>query len=154
IDEEAWLKGLGERFAADDCEVAPGALGRIVEYGEAQPRSTMLIAQKSHLTTVELETRVVDLAVVEQGLLAAMAADRVAHEQILERIRRAPKLGLVIAERIARGQPVYRGLARGAVRRALEALRDAGIIESQGRADWRLSNPLVRRYIQAITPLD
>ena len=113
----------------------------------------MLIAQKTHLTTVELETRVVDLATVEQGLLAAMAADRVAHEQILERIRRSHKLGLLIAERIARGQPVYSGLARGAVRRALEALRDAGIIESHGRGEWRLSNPLLRRYIQTITPL-
>src|SRR5947209_5359122 len=78
------------------------------------------------------------------GLLGAMAADRVAHEQTLERIRRSHKLGLVVAGRIARGQPVYRGLARGAVRRALEALRDAGIIESHGRADWRLSNPLLK----------
>jgi GTP-sensing pleiotropic transcriptional regulator CodY len=99
---------------------------------------------------IELETRQLDLAVVEQGLLSAMAADRVAHEQILEQIRRSHKLGLVIAERVARGQPVYRGLARGAVRRALETLRDAGIIESHGRADWRLSNPLLRRYIYAI----
>ena len=153
IDESAWLAGLEERFAADGCEASPDVLARIVDYGEAQPRSTMLIAQKCHLTTIELETRVVDLAVVEQGLLAAMAADRVAHEQILERIRRSHKLGLTIAERIARGQPVYRGLARGAVRRALEALRDAGIIESHGRGEWRLSNPLLRRYIEAISPL-
>ena len=113
----------------------------------------MLVAQKSHLTTLELGTRVVDLAVVEQGLLAAMAADRVAHEQILERLRRAHKLGLTVVERIARGQPVYPGLARGAVRRALEALRDAGIIESYGRAEWRLSNPLLRRFIQTVAPL-
>ena len=154
IDDEAWIDGLGERFAADDCKAEPGALERIVEYGEAQPRTTMLIAQKTHLTTVELDTRLVDLATVEQGLLAAMAADRVAHEQILERIRRSHKLGLVIAERIARGQPVYRGLARGAVRRALEALRDAGIIESHGRGQWCLSNPLLRRYILEITRLD
>jgi hypothetical protein len=153
IDHEAWLEGLGERFAADHCEVEPNALARIIEYGEGQPRSTMLIAQKSHLTTVELETLLVDLSVVEQGLLAAMAADRVAHEQIVERIRRAHKLGLVIAERVACGQPVYRGLARGAVRRALEALRDAGIIESHGRGEWRLSNPLLRRYLQTIRPL-
>jgi hypothetical protein len=153
IDDEAWLSGLAERFAADDCEAESGALARIVEYGEGQPRSTMLIAQKSHLTTVELETRLVDLGVVEQGLLAAMAADRVGHEQILERIRRSHKLGLIIAERIARGQPVYSGLARGAVRRALDALRNAGIIESYGRGDWQLSNPLLRRYIQSVTPL-
>lgn len=84
-----------------------------------------------------------------------MAADRVAHEQILERIRRSHKLGLIVAERIARGQPVYRGLARGAVRRALAALaalRDAGIMESHRRAEWRLASPLLRRFIQAIAP--
>jgi hypothetical protein len=154
IDESAWTAGLGERFAADDCEVEAPALARIIEYGEGQPRSTMLVAQKSHLTTVELVTRRVDLDIVEQGLLGAMAADRVAHEQIIERIRRSHKLGLLVAERIARNQPVYRGLARGAVRRALEALRDAGIIESHGRADWRLSNPLLRRFILSLGPFD
>ena len=152
IDRETWVEGLTERFAADDCDAEPAALERIVEYGERQPRSTMLIAQKSHLASVELETRVIDLSIVEQGLLAAMAADRIAHEQIVERIRRSHRLGLVVAERIARGQPVYTGLARGAVRRALETLRDAGIIDSRGRADWRFSNPLLRRYLQTIAP--
>jgi hypothetical protein len=154
IDAEAWRQGLTERFSADDCEVEPAALERIVDYGEGQPRSTMLMAQKSHLTTVELGTHTVDLTVVEQGLLGAMAADRIAHEQITERIRRSHKLGLVVAERLARGQTVYTGLSRGAVRRALEALRDAGIIDSAGRGDWRFSNPLLRRYLRAMAPFD
>jgi hypothetical protein len=152
IDGEAWVEGLSERFAADDCDAEPAALNRLIEYGEGQPRSTMLIAQKTHLSTVELGTRVIDLSVVEQGLLGAMAADRIAHEQFIERIRRSHRLGLVVAERIARGQPVYPGLPRGAVRRALESLRDAGIVDSAGRADWRFSNPLLRRYLQAIVP--
>jgi len=152
IDTQAWVEGLGERFAADDCEVESAALERIVEYGEGQPRSTMLIAQKSHLSSIELDTHLIDLSIVEQGLLAAMAADRIAHEQIVERIRQAHRLGLLVAERIARGQPVYPGLPRGAVRRALEALRDAGIIDSAGRADWRFSNPLLRKYLQVIAP--
>ncbi len=154
IDAEAWAEGLNERFDADDCEVEPAALERIIGYGEEQPRSTMLIAQKSHLATVELETRLIDLGIVEQGLLAAMATDRIAHEQIVERIRRSHRLGLVVAERVARGQTVYRGLPRGGVRRALEALRDAGIIESGGRADWKVSNPLIRRYLQTIGPFE
>ncbi len=153
IDSGAWRKGLSERFAADDCELETTALDRMIQYGEGQPRATMLIAQKSHLTTVELETHLIDLTVVEQGLRSAMTAERIAHEQIVERIRRAHKLGLAVAERLARGEPVYPGLPRGAVRRALEALRDAGIIDSGGRADWRFSNPLLRRYLQAITPL-
>jgi hypothetical protein len=154
IDAEDWRQGLAERFAADDCEVEPAALERIIEYGEGQPRSTMLIAQKTHLATVELGTHLIDLTVVEQGLLGAMATDRLAHEQITERIRRSHKLGLVIAERIARGQPVYHGLSRGAVRRALETLRDTGIIDSGGRGDWRFTNPLLRRYLQALAPFD
>lgn len=152
IDDNAWAEGLGERFAADDCEVEEGALAQIVAYGEGHPRATMLIAQKTHLTTIELGTQTVDLAVVEQGLLAAMSADRIAHEQIVERIRRLNKLGLVVAERVARGQPVYPGLSRGAVRRALESLRDAGIIDTHGRAEWSFSNPLLRRFLVAIGP--
>jgi hypothetical protein len=150
IDRETWEAGLAERFAADDCILQPGALSRIVDYGELHPRTTMLIAQKSHLTSIELDTRRVDIPLIDQGLLTALAADRVSHEQTVERIRRLHKLGLVIAERLARGEPVYPQLPRGAVRRALEALRDAAIIESRGRGDWRFASPLLRRYLAGI----
>ena len=154
IDVDAWTAGLTERFAADDCTVEETALARIVAYGELHPRTTMLLAQKSHLTTVEIETRNVDLAIVEQGLVAALRADRVSHEQTIGRIRRLHKLGLVVAERLARGEPVYPGLPRGSVRRALEGLRDAAIIESRGRGDWRFTSPLLRRYIADFRPFE
>ncbi len=154
IDRDAWTAGLAERLAADDCVVEDAALSRIVDYGELHPRTTMLIAQKAHLTTIELDTRQVDLAIVDQGLLAALRADRVSHEQTVERIRRLHKLGLVVAERLSRGEPVYTRLPRGGVRRALEALRDAAIIESRGRADWRFSSPLLRRYLAEIGRFD
>lgn len=152
IDPDAWASGLAERFARDDCTVDTRALERIVDYGRLHPRTTMLIAQKSHMTTVELGTRHVDLTTVEQGLLGALLADRVSHEQTIERIRRLHRLGLVIAERIAHRQPVYRDLARGSVRRALEALRDAGIIESHGRGSWDFTSPLLHRYIEDFGP--
>ncbi len=147
IDAEAWRAGLGERFAADDCVTQDGALERLIGYGELHPRTTMLIAQKTHLVTIELETREVTLAVVEQGLLAALIADRLSHEQQVERIRSIHKLGLLIAARLARGEPPYRGLSRGAVQRALLALRDAAVIASHGRGDWRFTSPLLRRYL-------
>jgi len=150
IDSETWQAGLAERFDADACLVEPGALARIVQYGELHPRTTMLIAQKTHLASVELATPRIDLALVDQGLLSALAADRVSHEQTVERIRRLHKLGLVVAERLARGEQVYPNLPRGAVRRALEALREAAIIESRGRGDWRFASPLLRRYLAGI----
>jgi hypothetical protein len=114
----------------------------------------MLIAQKSHLATIELDTRQVDTAIAEQGLLMALAADRVSHEQTVERIRSMHKLGLVVAERLARGQPVYTRLPRGAVRRALEGLRNAAIIESHSRGDWRFTSPLLRRYLTDLARFD
>jgi uncharacterized protein len=154
IDEDAWARGLRDRFGADECEVDDDALARLIDYGELHPRSTMLIAQKTHLTSVELETRTIDLSVVEQGFLAAMASDRVSNDQTVERVRSLHKLGLVVVERLARGEPVYRQLPRGSVRRALEALRDAAIIESGGRGVWRFTNPLFRRYLLTLGPYD
>src|SRR3954452_12212765 len=150
IDDEAWADGLNERFAADQCTIAEDALANLIAYGELHARTTMLIAQKSHLTSVELDTRVIDANVVEQGLVAALRSDRVSNEQTVERIRAAHRLGLLVAERLARGEPPYRQLPRGAVRRALEALRDAAIIESHGRGQWRFTNPLLRRYLLTI----
>ena len=104
-------------------------------------------AQKSHLTAVLLETDEIDLAVVEQGYLTALQGERINHEQTVERIRQTHKLGLEIARRIARGAPVYPGLPRGAVRRALEHLETAAVIETGGRAQWHITDPLLRRYL-------
>ena len=154
ISDEAWQDGLRERFAADECTVDDEALFRLIEYGELHARSTMLIAQKTHLTAVELNSRSVDLNLVEQGFLAALQSERVAHEQILERIRHLHKFGLVVAERLAENAPVYRQLPRGSVRRALETLRDAAIIESGGRGVWCFTNPLFRRYLLSVGPFD
>jgi hypothetical protein len=81
---------------------------------DAHPRATMLIAQKTHLTAVLLETHQIDLALVEQGYLTALQGERINHEQTVERIRQTHKLGLEIARRIARDEPAYPGLPRGA----------------------------------------
>jgi hypothetical protein len=148
IDAEAWADGLGARFAADDCTIGAAALTRTVELGELHPRATMLIAQKTHLTSVLLDTREIMVDLVEQGYLAALEGERASNEQSIERIRQVHRLGLEVARRIANGETVYSNLPRGAVRRALEDLRDAAIIDSHGRGDWRLTNPLLKRYLR------
>jgi hypothetical protein len=47
----------------------------------------MLIAQKTHMTAVLLETRVIDLPAVEQSYRATLEGERVNHEQSVERLR-------------------------------------------------------------------
>jgi hypothetical protein len=152
IDADSWVRGLRERFAADDCEADSLALARLVELGELHPRATMLIAQKTHLTAVLLDVRAIDVGLVEQGYLAALQGDRPSHEQTVERIRQLHRLGLEVVRRVARGEPPYPNLPRGAVRRALEELRGAAIIESRGRGDWQITNPLLRRYLAESGP--
>jgi hypothetical protein len=154
ITPEDWAAGLAERFDADECTIDAGGLGRLIELGELHPRATMLIAQKTHLTSVLLETQTIDSTLVEQGYLAALQGERINHEQTVERIRQAHKLGLEIARRIAGGKPVYPGLPRGAVRRALEQLEAAAVVESHGRGQWHVTDPLLRRYLRDLQPLD
>ncbi len=154
IDADAWAQGLDERFAADECTTDAVALGRLVELGECHPRATMLIAQSTHLSSILLETRAIDLPLVEQGYRAALDGERVNHEQTVQRLRGLHRLGLAVVRRIARGQLPYRGLPRNGVRRALEQLRDAAIVESRGRADWQITDPLLAHYLADLGPLD
>ena len=152
IEADAWRVGLAERFAADGCEADADALDRLIELGELHPRATMLIAQKTHLVSIMLNERSIDLALVTQGLALALEGDAAVNEQAVERIRRAHKLGLVVARRIALGDEPYRELDDREAHRAVTALRRGGFIEQPRPRRWRIVNPLLRRYLADLEP--
>ena len=58
---------------------------RIVELGGGHPRATMRIAQQTHLVSLELDTREIDLDLVQVGFERALEGDRPTMEQIVER---------------------------------------------------------------------
>lgn len=105
------------------------------------------------MSSVLLETRKIDLALIEQGYRMAVEGERISHEQTVERLRGTHRLGLEVARRIARGQPPYPELPRDSVRYALETLRDAGITQSAGRGRWQITDPLLSRYLADLDPL-
>ena len=76
IGEEEWRRGLAERFAADGWTIGGAALGRLVELGDGHPRATMRIAQQTHLVSIELGTREIDLELVQLGFDRALEGDR------------------------------------------------------------------------------
>ncbi len=152
IAPEDWAQGLVARFALDGCEIDELALHRLVELGAGHPRATMLIAQKTHMTSMLLETRAIDLATVEQGYRAALEGERVNHEQSVERLRGVHRYALEVARRIARREPPYHDLPRNSVRRALEELRGIGLARSEGRGQWRITDPLLARYVAELGP--
>ena len=152
IDAEEWRRGLRERFAADDCEVADAALASMVELGGGHPRATMRIAQQVHLVSLELDTREIDLDLVQLGFQRAIEGDRPTMEQIVERIRLLHKNGLLVARTVAAGQPLPRRLHPGVRDRVLKLLRDAGIVEHESRGRWRVIDPLLRRYLVSLDP--
>jgi hypothetical protein len=147
IDSDEWLDGLDERFRQDECEPRSGAIERIVELGEAHPRVTMLIAQQTHLTSVLLGTRTIELSTVELGFRAALDGDEAAIEETVGRIRSLHKRALLMARRVAVGSALHTGLRSGEGDRALKALQAAGIVEHESRGRWRIVNPLLRRYL-------
>ena len=153
IDPEEWRAGLGHRFAADDCQVAAAALQRIVEMGAGHPRATMRIAQQTHLVSLELDTREIDLDLVQVGFERALEGDRPTMEQIVERIRLLHKLGLLVARTVAAGQPLPRRIQPGVRDRVLNLLRNAGILEHESHGQWRVIDPLLGHYLASLDPL-
>jgi hypothetical protein len=153
IDPQDWRDGVARRFAEDGCQVAEAALERIVELGGGHPRATMRIAQQTHLLSLELDTREIDLGLVRLGFERAIEGDRPTMEQIVERIRLLHKHGLLVARTVAAGQPLPRRLQPGVRDRVLKLLRDAGILEHESHGHWRVIDPLLRHYLASLDPL-
>ena len=112
ISAEDWSRGLLERFSADDCTIDSPALDRIVELGAQHPRATMRIAQQTHLVSVQLDRRDIDLDVVQLGYDAALDSDLPTMEQTVEHIRRLHKNALQVARALARRRARSPGVCR------------------------------------------
>jgi hypothetical protein len=148
-----WHAGLTQRFAADKCTVAPAALQRLIALGEGHPRATMRVAQQTHLVSVQLAQRLIDLDMVQLGYQAALNGDLPTMEQTVEQIRRSHKNALAIARSVALGQSPPRRLSPAVRDRVLKRLERAGVVEHLGRGDWRIVNPLLREYLRRLDPL-
>lgn len=150
IAHEDWAVGIPARLALDRCTIDDGALAGLIDLGEGHPRATMLIAQQAHyVATLEL-SRHVDLAHVGAGFERAMTSDRLKHEQTLAHLRSLGRHAQRMAERVALSDKLYQGLAPDTANQTLRALRDAGIIEHHGRGEWRIFDPLLRRFLRQL----
>jgi hypothetical protein len=147
IAEEDWCAGLRERFVADGCTIEPDALQRIVTLGEQHPRVTMLIAQKTHLLSVLLDRREIDMALVQQGYETAYHGDSALLDQLVEQIRSCHRQALRIARRIAAGRTLTEGMHRSDADRALKKMLQAGLTEHVTRGEYRIINPLLQRRL-------
>lgn len=155
ITADAWKEGIAERLARDQSKIEPQALDRLVELGELHPRATMLIAQQAHIAAVGAELHTVTTTLIETGYTLALQRDRGKHEQIVERMRTlggkaVSKQTVKVARRIAAGEQLYGRDQKtpSDIQRAVNALRDAGIIEARAKGrGWRIVDPLLRRYL-------
>jgi len=147
IAQEDWYEGLRRRFAADGCAIDQDALEHIVALGALHPRVTMLIAQQTHLFSVLLEKREIDVALVRQGYESAYHGDGALLDQLLEQIRSCHRQALKVARRIAARRTLTEGMHRGDADRALKKMLEAGLTERIARGEYRIINPLLRRRL-------
>lgn len=149
ISVEEWRQGLRERFEQDDCVVDEEALELMVAAGQGHPRSTMLIAQQSHHSSVEEDTRHIDGTLAERGHRGALAADAGRHADLMDRIRAVGNTAVAVAVRLAHQRSPYEQLEKKAANRALNSLGDASIvIRPGGRGSWALADPLFAAYMR------
>lgn len=155
ISRSEWAAGLRDRLAIDSTSISDDALARLVELGEGHPRATMLIAQQAHAQAIEDLDHTIDHAGVLAALNRALSAEQLRHQQQLERIRATARYSERMAIRVAADAELYQGLKPQQAARALNALRDVGVVERAGRGDWYVVDPLLRRYLASrrIEPL-
>jgi len=149
ISPRQWEGGIAARYRDLEVQAASGAIAEIVTLGEGHPRTTMLIARET--LTVALARngdRTVEHGDVRGGHELAMQADRLRHEEIVQRLRSTAH-AYPIALRVARGQRPYSGTPSSGARRALSAMERAGIAEHHSRGDWTIPEPLLRSYLAA-----
>lgn len=153
IDVETWRKGLARRAARAGVRFERLALDRLVELGEGQARTTMLLAQQTYLAALAEERDEVDLATVEVGMEQAMNADVAAHQAVVDQIRLIGRRALDVAVRIALGEPPYGTGSPNTAKRAIDALFAQGLVERRGtvgRGGWVVPDPLLRRYLRTM----
>jgi hypothetical protein len=149
IAEEEWREGLRARFALDGCTVDDEALARMAGSAEGHPRSTMLVAQQAHHTSVEEGTQHIDGTIAERGYRGALAADAGRHSDLMDRIRAMGSTAVEVAVRLAHQRSPYADLEKKSANRSLKALADASVvIRPDGRGSWRLADPLFSAYVR------
>jgi hypothetical protein len=144
-----WKTGIVTRYRELDVRASEDAIDEIIALGEGHPRTTMLIARET--LTVALarrEDRGIELGDVRGGQELSMQADRLRHEEIVERLRSTAH-AYSIALRVARSQRPYTGTPSSGARRALDMMERAGIAERHGRGEWVIPEPLLRAYLMA-----
>ena len=148
ITIEQWTAGLRRRLGLDDTTITDDALAHLIDLGEGDPRATMLLAQQAHLVCIEELSREIDNATVVQALDRSLGAERLRHEQQIERIRSTGRYGERMAIRVAAGSGLYADLQPEQASRALNSLRDVGVIDRGDKhGQWYLTDPLLRRYL-------
>ncbi|MGO9248691.1 MAG: AAA family ATPase [Solirubrobacteraceae bacterium] len=147
ISPREWEAGIAARYRELDVQAAAGAIAEVVALGEGHPRTTMLIARETlTVTLARREGCKIEHGDVRGGQELAMQADRLRHEEIVERLRSTAH-AYPIALRVARGQRPYSGTPSSGARRALSMMERAGIAEHHGRGEWVIPEPLLRRYL-------
>jgi uncharacterized protein len=149
ISRTEWANGIRERLASDHTTIADDALSRLLELGEGHPRATMLIAQQAHAQAIEELLHTIDHASVVAALDRALSSEQLRHQQQLERIRAAGRYSERMAIRVAADAELYQALKPQQAARALNALRDIGVVERAGQGRWYVVDPLLRRYLAA-----
>jgi hypothetical protein len=156
ITQADWASGIIARLDRDSTTIESDALELLITTGELHPRSTMLIAQRSHQAAVAEGVNMITTTLVKIGAVEARRQERSRHEAMVDKARaiggkKTGALALRLLRRVAKDQGPYQGASskdKPAIGRAMNALQQAGLVsDGEPGNSWIVVDPLFRLYL-------
>jgi hypothetical protein len=150
---EEWLPYLDRKFREVGIQADEHCLGKLLEESGGHAQDTMALAAELHLLMFARQQHFAGYGQAEEALLRALNGLATPFGQDWEAL--LPREQLAVA-RIAHGARVFAGLAgkdSEGVRRALNRLREDGLVVKEGEGRYRLREPLFAAYLRRTVAL-
>jgi hypothetical protein len=148
-----WMPYLDRKLREVGIQADEHCLAKLLEESGGHAQDTMALAAELHLLMFARQQHFAGHGEAEEALLRALNGLATPFGQDWEALLTREQVAVA---RIAHGARVFAGLAANdseAVRRALNRLREDGVIVKEGGGRYRLREPLFAAYLRRTVPL-
>jgi uncharacterized protein len=148
-----WIPYLDRKLREVGIQADEHCLAKLLEESGGHAQDTMALAAELHLLMFARQQHFAGYGEAEEALLRALNGLATPFGQDWESLLTREQLAIA---RIAHGARVFAGLAANdseAVRRALNRLREDGVVVKEGGGRYSLREPLFAAYLRRTVPL-
>ncbi|MGI6555395.1 MAG: AAA family ATPase [Bacillota bacterium] len=147
IPEEKWIEYIQKKFSTKKIAAPETAVKEIIRFTGGHPQDTMAVCSEIYYILLESNIRMLSTDVVRIGFERAKSSLIFVFDNILDDIGKNVHTRKIL-KKIAIGDMVYQGEENPAeVKRAIDLLLTAGIIEKTARGKYEFYEPMFKEYL-------